>query len=60
MRSGRASGLFIDTVELDDRFASFRDLARAFGFHAVHSMPMLTRVGEAIGVLPVHSKRAVF
>ena len=41
-------------VEADTRFDSLRPNARAAGFRAVHSTPVLTRDGEILGVLSVY------
>ena len=41
-------------VEADPGFTEFREAARAIGFRAVHSTPILTRSGEILGVISVH------
>jgi PAS domain S-box-containing protein len=46
----------IEDVECDPRFASYLPLARAVGFRAVHSTPMLTRSGEVLGAISVQFK----
>jgi PAS domain S-box-containing protein len=46
----------VQDVETDPRFAEFRALARAVGFRSAHSTPILTRSGDALGVLSVHFK----
>src|SRR3954465_5683494 len=40
-------------VEIDERFEGYRGLAQSVGFRSVHSTPILTRQGEAVGVLAV-------
>ncbi|MFW7381852.1 MAG: PAS domain S-box protein [Oligoflexus sp.] len=49
--------VIIDT-ETDPKFCLLRDFARAAGFRAVHSTPILTRSGELIGVLSVQFKKS--
>jgi signal transduction histidine kinase/CheY-like chemotaxis protein len=44
----------IADTETDPRFAPYRELARAEGFRAVHSTPLLSGDGEILGVLTVH------
>ncbi len=46
----------VEDVETDERFESYRSMARDVGFRAVHSTPMMTRTGEVMGVLSVHFK----
>src|SRR5437867_265445 len=46
----------VEDVEADHRFERYRPMARAVGFRAVHSTPILTRRGEVLGVLSVHFK----
>jgi signal transduction histidine kinase/CheY-like chemotaxis protein len=45
--------VIIADTEADPLFASMRDLARAEGFRAVHSTPLLSRDGEVLGVISV-------
>src|SRR5689334_18918461 len=47
------SRAIIHDVEVDARFKCYRGFAREVGFRSVHSTPILTRRGEAIGVLSV-------
>ena len=44
----------VEDVELDPVFAPYREAARAAGFRACHSTPLITRRGDIIGVLSVH------
>jgi len=44
----------IEDTERDPRFASLREMARNDGVRAVHSTPMISRDGEALGTLTVH------
>jgi len=46
--------VIVEDVEVDPSFAPFRELARSVGFRAVHSTPIITRAGEALGVISVH------
>jgi PAS domain S-box-containing protein len=46
----------VEDVEADERFERYCPMAREVGFRAVHSTPILTRRGEALGVLSVHFK----
>jgi len=46
--------VIVADTEADPLFASYVHLARAVGFRAVHSTPILTRGGEIRGVLSVH------
>jgi PAS domain S-box-containing protein len=46
----------VHDVEEDSRFEESRAVARTVGFRAVHSTPILTRAGEALGVISVHFK----
>jgi len=41
-------------TESDEPFAPYRAAARAVGFRAVHSTPIVTRSGALLGVLSVH------
>jgi signal transduction histidine kinase/ActR/RegA family two-component response regulator len=47
----------VEDVELDPIFALYRDAARAAGFRACHSTPLITRGGNIIGVLSVHFRQ---
>jgi signal transduction histidine kinase len=47
----------IEDVECDPIFAPYREAAKAAGFRAVHSTPLITRRGNIIGVLSVHFRR---
>ncbi|HZW09841.1 MAG TPA: PAS domain S-box protein, partial [Phycisphaerales bacterium] len=51
-RAGRR--LVIEDVECDELFASHRPAARAAGFRAVQSTPLLARDGSLVGVLSTH------
>ncbi|HEX8141570.1 MAG TPA: ATP-binding protein [Pyrinomonadaceae bacterium] len=44
----------VEDVETDPVFDAYRDAARAAGFRACHSTPLITRNGNIIGVLSVH------
>jgi len=44
----------IEDVEIEPRFAPYRDTARRAGFRACHSTPLFTRGGDILGVLSVH------
>jgi PAS domain S-box-containing protein len=44
----------VEDIEIDERFDNYRSMAREVGFRAVHCTPILTRRGEALGVLSVH------
>src|SRR6478672_3939450 len=44
----------VQDVNVDDRFECYRGFAQAVGFRAVHSTPIITKRGEAVGVLSVH------
>jgi PAS domain S-box-containing protein len=44
----------VEDIETDTRFDSLRRNARAAGFRAVHSTPVLTRDGAILGVLSVY------
>ena len=46
--------IVVEDVDADPIFASYREVARAVGFRACHSTPLLTRNGNIIGVLSVH------
>ena len=46
--------LVIPDVEADALFASFRPAARAAGYRAVQSTPLLSRSGEPLGVISTH------
>jgi PAS domain S-box-containing protein len=46
--------VIVEDIERDTRFDSLRRNARATGFRAVHSTPVLTRDGEILGVLSVY------
>jgi PAS domain S-box-containing protein len=52
LRSGER--MVIEDVEEDTRFAPFRPLARAAGYRALQSTPILSREGEPLGVLGTH------
>jgi PAS domain S-box-containing protein len=49
--------IIIDDIEHRDTLPRFRDAARRAGFRAVHSIPLISRRGLAIGVLSVHFKQ---
>jgi PAS domain S-box-containing protein len=46
--------VIVDDTESDPLFAAYREQARRVGFRAVHSTPLLSRDGTALGVLSVH------
>jgi PAS domain S-box-containing protein len=46
----------VEDLESDPRFGDFRETGRTIGFRAVHSVPILTRAGDALGVISVHFK----
>jgi len=46
----------VSDTETDPCFEGIRDFARHLGIRSVHSMPIVTRGGEAVGVLSVHFK----
>ncbi len=47
----------VEDLESDPRFEDFLETGRASGFRAVHSVPILTRSGDALGVISVYFKR---
>ncbi|HEY0005678.1 MAG TPA: ATP-binding protein [Pyrinomonadaceae bacterium] len=47
----------VEDVETDPIFAPYREAARAAGFRACHSTPLITRGGKIIGVLSVHFRQ---
>ena len=53
----RHSRWIIEDVESDPGFEPFRQGARAAGFRAVHSTPIVTSTGELLGVISVHFAR---
>ena len=44
----------VEDVEEDPTFAPHLGIARAIGFRAVHSTPLISRSGGCLGVLAVH------
>lgn len=44
----------VEDTELDPEFVEYREDARLAGFRSVHSTPLITRLGQIIGVLSVH------
>jgi signal transduction histidine kinase len=54
MACASKSRVVVDDTERDPRFAPFREVARAEGFRAVHSTPLLSRDGEMLGALSAH------
>jgi len=50
----RRSRWVIEDIDADPDFAPFREAARAAGFRAIHSTPIVTRAGELLGVVSVH------
>lgn len=46
--------VLIEDVERDAEFASYRQVARAAGFRAVQSTPMISSAGQTLGVLSTH------
>ena len=47
----------VSDIESDPLFEPYREAARAAGFRAVHSTPIITRGGELLGVVSVHFGR---
>ncbi len=47
----------VEDTEADPAFAPYREAARAAGFRAVHSTPLVTRTGRVVGVLSTHFRR---
>ncbi len=50
--TGQRSVVF--DIETDTRFEKIREGARAAGFRAAHSTPIISRAGEVVGVLSVY------
>jgi signal transduction histidine kinase len=50
----RRERVVVEDVEVDPIFDSYRAAARAAGFRACHSTPLIARSGTIIGVLSVH------
>jgi PAS domain S-box-containing protein len=48
--------VIVHDVEEDSRFEESHAVARTVGFRSVHSTPILTRAGDAIGVISVYFK----
>jgi PAS domain S-box-containing protein len=50
-----ASGqrVVVEDTEKDERYADYRDAARAADFRAIHSTPIVNRVGMTLGVISV-------
>jgi PAS domain S-box-containing protein len=46
--------VIVADIDVDARFANYRDLARQEGFRAVHSTPLLSQQGEVLGAITVH------
>lgn len=46
--------VIVEDVEHDPLFAKYLEVARRAGFRAVHSTPLITRMGQIIGVLSTH------
>ncbi|HYD83024.1 MAG TPA: ATP-binding protein, partial [Opitutus sp.] len=44
----------VEDTEADQCFLLFREVARAAGFRAVHSTPVLNRAGDILGIVSVH------
>ena len=47
----------VEDTEVDTVFAPYREAARAAGFRACHSTPLLARSDQIIGVLTVHFRK---
>ncbi|HYE65867.1 MAG TPA: ATP-binding protein [Pyrinomonadaceae bacterium] len=47
----------VEDIEVDPVFASYREAARAAGFRACHSTPLITSSGNIIGVLSAHFRQ---
>ena len=56
--SGRAlrsrERVVIEDIEADVRYAPFRDLARAAGYRAIISTPLIGKEGEVLGIISMH------
>jgi signal transduction histidine kinase/ActR/RegA family two-component response regulator len=46
--------VIIEDTETDPGSADFREEARRAGYRSVHSTPLITRTGAAVGVLSIH------
>ena len=46
--------VIVEDTELDQCFLLYREIARAAGFRAVHSTPVVNRAGDILGVVSVH------
>lgn len=46
--------VIVEDTETDPGFATHREEARQAGYRAVHSTPLITRSGNAVGVLSIH------
>src|SRR5262245_36513458 len=44
----------VEDVETDPDFSQFREIARRAGIRAVHSTPLITRLGKIVGVLSTY------
>lgn len=51
--------VFIPDVNSDSLFTPYRDVAKAAGFRAVQSTPIMTRSGEILGVLCTHFRHSL-
>jgi PAS domain S-box-containing protein len=56
LRAGRR--IIVEDVETDEDFAPFRHIARAAGFRAVQSTPIMGRNGEPLGMMSTHYRNA--
>ncbi len=52
LRSGKR--IVIEDVEIDPLYAPMRDIARAAGYRAVQSTPLIARDGRPLGMLSTH------
>jgi PAS domain S-box-containing protein len=49
--------IIVEDIETDAPYASYRALARAAGYRAVQSTPLVGREGNALGMLSTHFRR---
>src|SRR5690606_32640787 len=52
LRTGRR--VIIEDVDLDEQYAPLRDVARAAGYRAVQSTPIMSRDGRRLGMISTH------
>ena len=51
---GQRQRVIVEDAETDPIFDAYREAANRAGFRAVHSTPLISRRGDAVGVLSVH------